>query len=54
MMLLGGAPLEGRRYLWWNLVASQKDRIEEAKRDWREGRFPSVPGDTEFIPLPEE
>ncbi|MBI5013712.1 MAG: pirin family protein [Methylocystis sp.] len=54
MMLLGGAPLEGRRYLWWNLVASRRDRIEEAKRAWREGRFPSVPGDAEFIPLPEE
>jgi len=54
MMLLGGAPLEGRRYVWWNLVSSSKERIEQAKRDWREGRFPSVPGDAEFIPLPEE
>jgi len=54
MMLLGGAPLEGRRYLWWNLVASNKDRIEQAKRDWRAGRFPAVPGDAEFIPLPQE
>jgi redox-sensitive bicupin YhaK (pirin superfamily) len=54
MMLLGGAPLEGRRYLWWNLVSSSKDRIEQAKRDWREGRFLSAQGDQEFIPLPEE
>ncbi|HEY8126879.1 MAG TPA: pirin family protein [Methylocystis sp.] len=54
MMLLGGAPIEGRRYLWWNLVSSSKERIEQAKRDWREGRLPSVPGDMEFIPLPEE
>jgi redox-sensitive bicupin YhaK (pirin superfamily) len=54
MMLLGGAPLEGRRFVWWNLVSSSKERIEQAKRDWREGRFPLVPGDAEFIPLPEE
>lgn len=53
MMLLGGAPLDGRRFVWWNLVSSRKDRIEQAKRDWREGRFSSVPGDAEFIPLPE-
>ncbi|MBG0803301.1 pirin family protein [Methylocystis sp. H4A] len=53
MMLLGGAPVDGRRYVWWNLVSSSKERIEQAKRDWREGKFPSVPGDAEFIPLPE-
>ena len=54
MMLFGGAPLEGRRFVWWNLVSSRKERIEQAKRDWREGRFPSVLGDVEFIPLPED
>lgn len=54
MMLLGGAPLDGRRFVWWNLVSSRKDRIEQAKGDWREGRFPSVPGDAEFIPLPQD
>jgi redox-sensitive bicupin YhaK (pirin superfamily) len=54
MMLLGGAPLDGRRFVWWNLVSSSKDRIEQAKRDWREGRFPSVRGDAEFIPLPQD
>jgi redox-sensitive bicupin YhaK (pirin superfamily) len=54
MMLLGGAPLDGRRFVWWNLVSSSKDRIEQAKRDWRGGRFPSVPGDSEFIPLPQD
>jgi redox-sensitive bicupin YhaK (pirin superfamily) len=54
MMLLGGAPLDGRRFVWWNLVSSSKDRIEQAKGDWREGRFPSVPGDSEFIPLPQD
>jgi redox-sensitive bicupin YhaK (pirin superfamily) len=54
MMLLGGAPVDGRRFVWWNLVSSRKDRIEQAKRDWREGRFPAVPGDSEFIPLPQD
>ena len=54
MMLLGGAPLDGPRHLWWNFVSSSKERIEQAKADWREGRFPQVPGETEFIPLPNE
>lgn len=54
VMLLGGAAMDGSRYLWWNLVSSRKERIEQAKQDWREGRFPSVPGETEFIPLPED
>ncbi len=54
VMLVGGAPLEGPRFIWWNFVASSKDRLERAKADWREGRFPKVPGDErEFIPLPE-
>jgi redox-sensitive bicupin YhaK (pirin superfamily) len=52
-MLLGGEPLDGRRHLWWNFVSSSKERIEQAKADWREGRFGPVPGDDEFIPLPE-
>ncbi|MFO1154651.1 MAG: pirin family protein [Rhodospirillales bacterium] len=52
LMLLGGTPLGDRR-LWWNFVAADAARIELAKADWREGRFPSVPGETEFIPLPE-
>jgi redox-sensitive bicupin YhaK (pirin superfamily) len=53
-MLLGGAPLDGERHLWWNFVSSSKDRIEQAKRDWQEGRFGKIPGDDkEFIPLPE-
>ncbi|MEF3367185.1 pirin family protein [Methylocystis sp. 9N] len=54
LMLLGGATIEEPRYLWWNLVSSRKERIEQAKQDWREGRFPTVPGETEFIPLPED
>jgi redox-sensitive bicupin YhaK (pirin superfamily) len=53
-MLLGGQPLEGRRSLWWNFVSSRKDRIETAKADWKQGRFDPVPGETEFIPLPEK
>jgi len=50
--LLGGAPLESQRHIWWNFVASLPERIERAKREWADGKFPPVPGDTEFIPLP--
>ncbi|MBV9905395.1 MAG: pirin family protein [Alphaproteobacteria bacterium] len=54
VMLLGGAPLDGERHVWWNFVASSKDRIERAKRDWTAGAFGKIPGDeAEFIPLPE-
>ena len=52
-MLLGGEPLDGPRHLWWNFVSSSKERIEQAKQDWLAGRFGQVPGDDEFIPLPE-
>lgn len=52
VVLLGGAPLDGPRLLWWNFVASSRERIEQAKEDWAQQRFPSVPGETEFIPLP--
>lgn len=53
VMLAGGAPLEARRTMFWNFVSSSKERIEQAKADWRAGRFPKVPGDEEeFIPLP--
>ena len=51
-MLLGGEPLDGPRHLWWNFVSSSKERIEQAKDDWRDGRFGPVPGESEFIPLP--
>jgi redox-sensitive bicupin YhaK (pirin superfamily) len=54
VLLLGGEPLDGPRQVWWNFVSSSPERIEQAKADWREGRFPTVPGETEFIPLPEE
>jgi redox-sensitive bicupin YhaK (pirin superfamily) len=53
MMFLGGAAMEGPRYIWWNFVSSRRERIEEAKEDWKSGRFRPVPGETEFIPLPE-
>jgi redox-sensitive bicupin YhaK (pirin superfamily) len=52
LMLLGGVPL-GERHVWWNFVSSRPERIERAKQDWRAGRFGKVPGDPEFIPLPE-
>lgn len=52
--LLGGEPMDGRRYIWWNFVSSSKERIEQAKAEWKERRFDIVPGDeTDFIPLPE-
>jgi hypothetical protein len=54
VMLVGGAPIDGARHIFWNFVASSKERLERAKADWREGRFPKIPGDdVEFIPLPE-
>jgi redox-sensitive bicupin YhaK (pirin superfamily) len=52
LMLLGGEPMDGPRHLSWNFVSSSLDRIEQAKQDWRAGRFARVPGETEFIPLP--
>ncbi|HWS53501.1 MAG TPA: pirin family protein [Pyrinomonadaceae bacterium] len=52
LMLLGGAPLDGKRHIWWNFVSSSKERIEQAKEDWEAGRFAPVPGESEFIPLP--
>ena len=54
MMLLGGAAMDGPRHIWWNFVASSKEKIEEAKEDWKNKKFAIVPGDDkEFIPLPE-
>ncbi len=50
--LVGGEPLDGPRHLWWNFVATTRERIEAAKEAWREQRFPPVPDETEFIPLP--
>jgi hypothetical protein len=54
LMLLGGAAMDGPRHIWWNFVSSRKERIEQAKADWKAARFDTVPGDEqEFIPLPE-
>jgi len=53
IILIGGEPLDGERHLWWNFVSSSRERIEQAKSDWREGRFAMVEGDPEFIPLPD-
>ncbi|KQO43589.1 pirin family protein [Methylobacterium sp. Leaf85] len=52
-MVLGGEPMDGPRHLWWNFVSSRPERIEQAKEDWRQARFDTVPGESEFIPLPE-
>lgn len=53
LLVLGGAPLEGPRYIWWNFVSSRLDRIDAARAVWREGRFDLIPTDhTEFIPAP--
>ncbi|WP_445632810.1 Pirin domain-containing protein [Nostoc sp. DSM 114161] len=51
-IVIGGEPL-GTRYKWWNFVSSRRERIEQAKADWREGRFPTVPDEIELAPLPE-
>lgn len=55
LMLLGGEAFSTRRYVFWNFVSSSRERIEQAKQDWSERRFPLIPGDSdEYIPLPEE
>jgi len=54
LMLLGGEPMDGPRHIWWNFVSSSTERIDQAKADWKAGRFALVPGDEkEHIPLPE-
>ena len=53
-MLMGGEPFPERRQIYWNFVSSSPDRIEQAKQDWRERRFPGVPGEIDFIPLPDD
>lgn len=54
LMLIGGEPMDGPRHIWWNFVSSSKERIDDAKADWRARRFALVPGDeAEFIPLPD-
>jgi redox-sensitive bicupin YhaK (pirin superfamily) len=53
-VLIGGAPLDGHRHMWWNFVSSRKERILQAAEDWAARRMDKVPGETEFIPLPEK
>jgi hypothetical protein len=55
VMLLGGEAFATRRHVWWNFVSSSRERINQAKDDWRAGRFPLVRGDSdEFIPIPDQ
>jgi redox-sensitive bicupin YhaK (pirin superfamily) len=53
VVVIGGAPLEGPRYLYWNFVSSTKTRLQQAADDWSAQRFGQIPGETEFIPLPD-
>lgn len=53
-LALGGPPLDGPRFIWWNFVSSSQERIERAKQDWREQRLPKIPEETEWVPLPGE
>jgi len=52
LLLLGGEPFDEPRHIWWNFVSSSRERIEQAKEDWKNQRFGSVPDETEYIPLP--
>jgi redox-sensitive bicupin YhaK (pirin superfamily) len=53
-VLIGGEPLDGHRFMWWNFVSSTKERITQAADDWEAQRFSKVPGETEWIPLPKQ
>jgi redox-sensitive bicupin YhaK (pirin superfamily) len=53
LVLIGGEPLDAHRYMWWNFVSSRKERIVQASDDWLAQVMGQVPGETEFIPLPE-
>ncbi len=53
LVVIGGEPLDGPRHMWWNFVSSRKERIVQAAEDWEARRLGQVPGETEFIPLPE-
>ena len=54
LVIIGGAPLDGPRFMWWNFVSSRKERIAQAAKAWAEGHMGGVPGDAEFIPLPDK
>lgn len=53
LMLLGGEPFAEKRHIYWNFVSSSRERIDQAAQDWKDRRFPGVPGESEFIPLPD-
>jgi redox-sensitive bicupin YhaK (pirin superfamily) len=54
VLLLGGEPMNEKRFIWWNFVSSSQTRIEQAKEDWKAGRFAPVPEETEYISLPRD
>lgn len=54
LMICGGDALDGERHIWWNFVSSSRQRLEQAKNDWRDGRFDAVPDEDDFIPLPQQ
>src|SRR3954471_6851016 len=54
VLLLAGEPLDGERFIWWDFVSSRRNRIAQAAADWKAERFARVPGETEFIPLPDD
>ncbi|MEQ8576199.1 MAG: pirin-like C-terminal cupin domain-containing protein, partial [Fulvivirga sp.] len=53
LLLFGGKPFEEERFIYWNFVASSKEKLEDAKQRWRNKQFPKVPGDDTYVPLPE-
>nr|NIQ16385.1 pirin family protein [Candidatus Dadabacteria bacterium] len=53
LVIFGGEPIT-HRHVWWNFVSSSREKIEKAKMDWKTGRFDKVPGDHEYIPLPDD
>jgi redox-sensitive bicupin YhaK (pirin superfamily) len=53
LMVIGGDALDGRRFMWWNFVSSRKERIAQASQDWEQQTLGQVPGEAEFVPLPE-
>lgn len=54
LVLIGGEPLDGHRFMWWNFVSSRKERIIQASEDWEAQRMPRIPDETDWIPLPEK
>ncbi len=50
--MIGGAPPDGKRFIFWNFVSASRERIEQAAHDWEADRFVALPGETERIPLP--